>query len=83
MHDIMTRLVGSMTKKHIPFLFLIGDMPTYKTIVQLKAENPDIFNNIVSILGAFHQQMSYIYAIYKRFKESGMADTLVTAGLVA
>ncbi|KAJ4940726.1 hypothetical protein JOQ06_027021, partial [Pogonophryne albipinna] len=27
-------------------------------------------------------QISYIYAIYKRFKGSGMADTLVTAGVI-
>ncbi|KAK5851403.1 hypothetical protein PBY51_002200 [Eleginops maclovinus] len=40
------------------------------------------FKDIIPILGAFHQQMSYIFAIYKRFKGSGMADTLVTAGVV-
>ena len=57
-------------------------MPTYKTIVQIKAENPEHFKNIIPILGAFHQQMSYIYAIYKRFKGSGIADTLVAAGVV-
>ncbi len=82
LHDIMMKLVEAMHDKHIPFSFLVGDMPTYKTIVQLKAENPELFNNITPILGAFHQQMSYIYAIYKRFKGSGMADTLVTAGVV-
>lgn len=60
----------------------IGDMPTYKTIVKLKAENPQVFKDIVPIRGAFHQQMSYIYAIYKRFKGSGLADCLVTAGVV-
>ncbi|KAK1899167.1 hypothetical protein KUDE01_018689 [Dissostichus eleginoides] len=69
-----------MRKKNIPFSFLVGDLPTYKTIVQLKAENPEMYKDIIPILGAFHQQMSYIYAIYKRFKGSGMADTLVTAG---
>ena len=57
-------------------------MPTCKTIVQLKAENPESFQNIIPILGAFHHQMSYIYAIYKRFKGSGMAETLVAAGAV-
>jgi len=57
-------------------------MPTCKTIVQLKAENPESFQNIIPILGAFHHQMSYIYAIYKRFKGSGMAETLVAAGVV-
>jgi len=57
-------------------------MPTYKTIVQLKAEKHEYFVNIIPMLGAFHQQMSYIYAIYKQFKGSGMADVLVAAGVV-
>ena len=43
-----------MDEKEIPLSFLVGDMPTFKTILQLKAENPDIFNNIKSILGTFH-----------------------------
>ena len=78
----MMKLVEAMREKNIPFSFLVGDMPTYKMIVQLKAENPELFTDIIPILSAFHQQMSYIYAIYKRFKGSGMADTLVTAGVV-
>lgn len=81
-HDIMTKLVETMRKKKIPFFFLVGDLPTYKTIVQLKAENLELFKNITPIIGAFHQQMSYMHAIYKRFKGSGMADTLVSAGVV-
>ena len=81
-YDIMVKLVRAMHEKNMPFSFLVGDMPTYKMIVQLKAENLHLFKDIIPILGAFHQQMSYLYAIYKRFKGSGMADTLVTAGVV-
>ncbi|KAI4827014.1 hypothetical protein KUCAC02_030442, partial [Chaenocephalus aceratus] len=75
-YDIMVKLVEAMHKKNIPFSFLVGDLPTYKTTVQLKAENSEMYKDLIPILGAFHQQMSYIYAIYKRFKRSGMADTL-------
>jgi hypothetical protein len=82
MHDIMIKQLNAMHKNNIPFSFLVGDLPTYKTIIQLKAENAQMFKDIVPILGAFHQQMSYMYAVYKRFKGSGMADTLVTAGVV-
>ena len=81
-HDIMVKLVVALRTKSIPFCFLVGDMPTYKTIVQLKAENPESFQNIIPILGAFHHQMSYIYVIYKRFKGPGMAETLAAAGVV-
>ena len=82
MHDIMVKLVKAMCEKNIPFSFLVGDMPTYKMIVQLKAENSELFRDIIPILDAFHQQMSYINAIYKRFKGSGMAATLVAAEVI-
>ena len=62
----MLKLVEAMRQKDIPLSFLVGDMPTYKLVTQLKAKNPHQFKDIVPILGAFHQQMSYIYAIYKR-----------------
>ena len=75
LNDIMVKHVQAMRQKNIPFSFLVGDLPTYKTITQLKAENPEMFKDIIPILGPFHQLMSYIYAIYKRFKGSGMADT--------
>ncbi|KAI4830326.1 hypothetical protein KUCAC02_001965 [Chaenocephalus aceratus] len=68
----MVKLVEAMHKKNIPLSFLVGDLPTYKTIVQLKAENPELYKDLIPILGA----------IYKRFKGSGMADTLVTAGVI-
>ena len=66
----------------MPFVFMVGDLPTYKLIVQLKAENLVLFEKIIPILGPFHQQMSYMHSIYKHFKGSGMADTLVDAGVI-
>ena len=38
--------------------------------------------NIIHIIGTFHQQMSYIYALHKRFKCSGLNNILATAGIV-
>ena len=66
----------------MPFALMVGDLPTYKYIAQLKAENPVVFEKIIPVLGPFHQQMSYIHSIYKHFKGSGMADTLVDAGVI-
>jgi hypothetical protein len=76
LHDIIEKLLKAMAMKKIPFSFLVGDLPTYKTVVKLKAETP------VQLQVAFHQQMSYIHAIYKRFKGSGIADILVAAGAI-
>ena len=80
--DIMLKLIEAMRQRNIPFSFLVGNLPTYKTSLQLKAENLERFIDIIPILGAFHQQMSFIYALYKRFKGSGLDDIPVTAGVV-
>ena len=56
-----------MRQKDTPFVFLVGDMSTYKTTVLLKSESSELFKDIIPILGAFHQQLSYIHSIYKRF----------------
>ena len=55
----------------------------YKMILELKSENLTKFSKHVPFIGAFHVQMSYIYAIYKRFKGSGISDLLVAAGVIA
>ena len=38
----------------------------------MKSENSAQFENIVPVLGPFHQQLSFIYCIYKRFRGSGV-----------
>ena len=64
MNDIMLKLVQGMKEKEIPFSLLVGDLPTYVHIVELKAENTESFKEIIPIFGPFHQQCSFIYAIY-------------------
>ena len=71
-NDVVIKLGKAMLEKKMPFAFLVGDLPTYKLIVEIIAENNE-HKHIVPILAAFHQQMSYIYAIYKRFKDSGIS----------
>jgi hypothetical protein len=50
MHEIMVKLVKAMCEKNVPFSFLVGDMPTYKAIVQLKAENSMPYTNDLRVL---------------------------------
>ena len=63
-HDVMTKLVNTMVEKEIPFSFLVGDLPTYKLIVVLKAESPSRFNDIIPTIGAFHPPSISKCAIY-------------------
>ena len=65
------------------FIQLVGDLPVYKLIVQLKNENPLIFPKILPILGPFHCQCSFIYVINKRFAGSGLPDIIVCADVIA
>ena len=83
MNDIMVKNIQGMRQKNIPFMFMVGDLPTYVHIVELKSENSLKFEKIIPILGSFHQQLSFIYCIYKRFRGSGISDVLVSAGVIA
>ena len=65
-----------MRQKNIPFLFMVGDLPNNLHVVELKSEN------IVLVLGPFHQQLSFIYYIDKGFGGLSIADVLVSAGVI-
>ena len=82
-YDVMIKLVAAMEEKKIPHFYIVGDLPTYKDILFLKNENHEMFKNIIPVIGEFHEHMSYMYAVYKRFEGSGIADVLVSAGVLA
>eukprot|EP00794_Sanderia_malayensis_P017851 gene17851-19634_t len=82
-NEVMNRVVAVAKKKSMPFVQLVGDQPVYTLIVQLKYENAEQFDLIVPFLGPFHTQCSFMSAINKRFKGSGLSDVLVAAGAVA
>ena len=82
-NEVMNRVVAVAKKKSMPFIQLVGDQPVYTLIVQLKYENPEQFDLIVPFLGPFHTQCSFMSAIHKRFKGSGLSDVLVAAGAIA
>ena len=82
-NDIIVKNVEGTRQKNIPFLFMVGDLPTYVHVVELQSENSIRFENIVPVLGPLHQQLLFIYCIYKRFCGSGIADAFVSAGVTA
>ena len=55
-NDIMDKLSNIIMIKHIPFAFLVGDLPVYVLVTLLKAENPVKYHDIVPFLGPFHTQ---------------------------
>ena len=67
----------------MPFAIIVGDHPVYVLMLELKSENSELFGKILPFMGPFHIQMSFIYAIYTRFKGSGISDALVAAGVIA
>ena len=44
-----------MKEKGMPFSFLVGDLLTYKWILEFKTENLDKFLNVVPIIEVFNQ----------------------------
>ena len=78
----MNKTLYTMKEKGMPFSFLLGDPSTYKMILEFQTENLDKFLNNVPTIGAFHQQISCICFIFKRFLGSGISDLLVSAGVI-
>ena len=78
---MMNKLLDTMNEKGMPFSFFGRYFRTYKLTIELQTKNTDKFLKIVPIIGAFPQQMGYIYVNYKRFLGSGISDLLVSAGL--
>jgi len=83
MDDVMNKLTNIITVKHMPFSFLVGDLPVYVLVTLLKAENSVKYHNIVPFLGPLHTQCSMMSAIYKRYKGIELEDVLVTRGVIA
>ena len=67
----------------MPFAVIVGDHPVYALVLELKSENPLLFQLIIPFMGPFHIHMSFMSTIYKRFKGSGLSDVLVAAGVIA
>ena len=82
-YDVMCKLAKAIDEKKMPFAIIVGDHPVYVLMLELKSENSTLFSKILPFMGPFHIQMSFIYAIYKRFKGSGISDVLVAAGVIA
>ena len=80
-NEVMMRMLDVIMNMH--FIQLVGDLPVYKLIVQLKNENPLMFPKILPILGPFHCQCSFINVINKRFAGSGLSDIIVSADVIA
>ena len=83
LYDVMRKLIKSIAEKKMPLAVIVGDQPVYVLMLELKSENAALFNKILPFLGPFHIQISFIYAMYKRFQGSGISDVLVAAGVIA
>ena len=79
----LCRVVQAAHQNAMPFIQLIGDQPVYALIIEIKNEHPEQFELILLFLGTFHTKMSFMSAINKRFKGSGLAELLVAADEIA
>jgi len=82
-NDVMMKITKAIQRKDMPFAVVVGDQPVYTLLVEIKNEHPQEYESIILFLGPFHTQICMIYAIYKRYKRSGIADTLVASGIIA
>ena len=81
--DVMMKIKKAIQRKSMPFAVVVCDQPVYTLLVEIKNEHPQEYEKSIPFLGPFHTQGCMIYAIYKRYKGSGIADVLVAAGVIA
>ena len=81
-NEVMMRMLDVIMEKN-NFIQLVGHLPVYKLIVQLKNKNPLIFPKFLPILGPFHCQCSFINVINKIFAGSVLSDIIVSADVIA
>jgi len=62
-NDIMNKLTNIIKVKHMPFAFLVGDLPVYVLVTLLKAENSVKYHNILPFLGPFHTQSLWMVTV--------------------
>ena len=82
-NDIMQKQMNIIKEKQMPFAFLVGDLPVYILIMELKCEHPDKYKSIIPFLGPFHTQCVMMAAMFKRYEGSELEEVLVQAGIVA
>ena len=80
---LLEKAMAAAKRKNMKFIQCIGDQPVYALMVGLKAKNPEKFALILAVLGAFHTQMAFMHAIYKRLQGSTVEDLLSEAGLTS
>ena len=81
--DVMDKLTLTITEKKMPFAYLVGDLPVFILITELKAEHSQQYHAITPFLGPFHTQCALMSTIFKRYEGSELEEVLVQAGVVA
>ena len=81
-YDVMLRCRKAAEFKSMPFVQIVGDQPVYALILDIKNENPVLFESILPVLGGFHTACAFLSVIYRRFKRSGLEDHVVAAGMI-
>ena len=79
----MLRLVQTSTKLGNEWTVITCDQATYELARAVREKNKDLFENVILLLGGFHQAHNYMKCIGKIMSCSGAETLLSTAGLCA
>ena len=82
-NDIMETQKNIMRSRNMPFSFLVGDLPVFNLLVEIKAESPNAkFDKLNPFLSPWHCQCVMMATIFKRYKGSELEEILVQAGVI-
>ena len=81
---ILTRSMKYADVLHLAIVVLVFDQAIYAEAQKIIWEDDtDEWKKRLVRLGAFHTKMSYLVCIGIRYKDAGLADTIIESGLVA
>ena len=83
MTSILNRFVSIAKRMNQKYTVIAVDQPLYSRAKELVWANPDIYENIVMMMGALHILFNFLKAIGQHFENSGLDDIWVESELFA
>jgi len=81
-NDIMNKLTNIITVKHMPFAFLVGDLPSLSLCSRLKIQWSTT-TLCPFLVHSIHSAQWWVLRIFKHFNGSDLEDVLVACGVIA
>ena len=81
--QVMCRALKIKDTLKLPEIVCVFDQAIFAKAAEIKWRQPEIFQDVLIMLGIFHLIMMYMGILSKRFKDAGLFDILVQGSVLA